>query len=143
MKETLSKAEMTDYLLHIDINCAHRLDKGAKEYGYDGFMRRDNFKDIKEELYDFINYTKFQLIKIMCLESDLNHVTQVAEKQQQQDMQLKVPKCEHIWEEILDSPVVDTWEECNGTVKAIKQSLTSYFTCASCGAKKIEEVFYV
>lgn len=142
MKDSLTKAEMTDYLLHIDINCAHRLDKGAEEYGHDGFMRRDNFKDIKEELYDFINYAKFQLIKVMRLESDLNRLD-IEKQQEEEAAQPKEKNCNHLWVEMLDSPIEDSWVECDRGVERVVRSLDKYFTCAYCGAKKVEEITYV
>lgn len=49
----------------IDRLCWERLDKGEKKYGtWLAFLKRDCYKDMEEELLDFINYAKFQIIKL-------------------------------------------------------------------------------
>lgn len=45
---------------------------GAKEYGDLSFMSRDNLDEIKEELYDIINYALFALVQVEATQQKLS-----------------------------------------------------------------------
>lgn len=49
-------------------HCYDRREIGAEKYGVDGWKLRDMFEDMREELYDTINYAIFQILKINRLE---------------------------------------------------------------------------
>ena len=58
----------TETLEDIDRLCWERIDKGETKYGtWLAFLDRDCYTHMEEELLDFINYAKFQIIKLRML----------------------------------------------------------------------------
>lgn len=51
--------------------CAKRRAKGATEYGDLDFLTKDNLQELKEELYDVINYALFTIVKVETIQEKL------------------------------------------------------------------------
>jgi hypothetical protein len=52
----------------IQKKCKTRREQGAIVYGEDAHLERNMFEELREELYDVINYAVFQIDKINKLE---------------------------------------------------------------------------
>jgi len=66
----MSDGKIKRYLDEADVEAGARLVEGAKVYGPVGFLKRDTYKDIREEILDCINYFRFLYVKVRLMEDD-------------------------------------------------------------------------
>jgi hypothetical protein len=68
--------------------CQERREKGRKKYGDDSFKDKNMYQEMKEELYDVINYAMFEIIKISELEQKRGYFLAVKEAIDSKDEQI-------------------------------------------------------
>jgi len=67
--------------------CQERREQGRKKYGNDSFKDKNMYQEIREELYDVINYALFEIIKISELEQKRGYFYRVKEAIDNRDEQ--------------------------------------------------------
>ena len=59
---------MKEEIEHALAVCQARRDIGREKYGDNNYIEKNMYQELREELYDIINYALFEIIKINSLE---------------------------------------------------------------------------
>jgi len=67
---------MEEQIQEIFKACKNRLKVGKKKYGDNSYRGKNMYEEIRQELYDTINYALLEIIKINRLEEKSTHLYQ-------------------------------------------------------------------